>query len=169
MRRVILLWSVSTMLMLGFFLPLWAQEIPLTSDSYYHYYPQWSPDGNWIVYEKEDATGYPQIYKTSSVGIEETQSSIPQLFSLSVKPTITLSSLVVFNYNIKREGMVSLRIYDIAGKLVKELLNRNIEPGNWTIRWDGTSEDGEKVRSGHYFVRLESGKFSRTEKVVVIR
>jgi len=121
------------------------------------------------VYYKRDATTYTQIYKTSEVGIEETQSSIPQLFGLSVKPTITLSSLVVCDYDIKREGMVSLKIYDITGKLVKELLNRNIEPGNWTIRWDGTNQDGEKIRSGHYFVMLESGKLSRTEKVVVIR
>ena len=65
--------------------------------------------------------------------------------------------------------MVSLKIYDIAGKLVKELLNRNVVAGNWTIKWDGTNQDGEKVRSGHYFVRLESGKFTRCEKVIVIK
>ena len=50
-------------------LPLWAQEIPLTSDSYDHNYPQWSPDGNWIVYEKDaTGTGDPQIYKVPSAG-----------------------------------------------------------------------------------------------------
>jgi len=40
MRRVILF-----AVMLGLFLPLWAQEIPLTSDSYVHHDPQWSPEG----------------------------------------------------------------------------------------------------------------------------
>jgi len=113
---------------------LFAQEIALTSDSYWHYYPEWSQDGNWIVYQKEDATGYSQIYKVSSeVGIEETASFIPDFFSLKIRPTVSLSSLVVCDYGIKRQGRVSLRIYDIAGKLVKELLNRNIEPGNYTI------------------------------------
>jgi|GEM_PF-3384375 len=68
MRRVILLCSASTVLTLGLFLPLWAQEIPLTSDSYDHWMPQWSPDGNWIVYDKYDATGYDQIYKLPSAG-----------------------------------------------------------------------------------------------------
>lgn len=52
-------------------IPLWAQEIPLTSDDYWHRWPQWSNDGDWIVYQKDDATEYWQIYKTSSVGIEE--------------------------------------------------------------------------------------------------
>jgi len=49
-------------------LPLWAQEIPLTSDSLYHDSPQWSPDGDWIVYYKYDATTYWQIYKVPSAG-----------------------------------------------------------------------------------------------------
>jgi len=52
--------------------PLWAQEIALTSDSYDHWYPQWSPVGNWIVYMKDDATGYSQICKVPSAGGEET-------------------------------------------------------------------------------------------------
>ncbi|MCK4395466.1 PD40 domain-containing protein [candidate division WOR-3 bacterium] len=67
MRRVILF-----AVMLGLFLPLWAQEIPLTSDSYNHRYAQWSPDGNWVVYCKWDATGHGQIYKVLSGGGAET-------------------------------------------------------------------------------------------------
>ncbi len=94
---------------------------------------------------------------------------MPDFFSFKVKPTITLPNGVVINYGIKREARVSLRIYDIAGKFVKELLNSNIEPGNYTISWDGSNQDGEKVSSGHYFVRIESGKFTRAEKVMVIR
>jgi len=68
MRRVILLWSASTVLMLGLFLPLWAQEIPLTSDNADHGDPQWSPDGNWIVYDKYDGIGWLKIYKILSAG-----------------------------------------------------------------------------------------------------
>ncbi|MCK4250248.1 PD40 domain-containing protein, partial [candidate division WOR-3 bacterium] len=67
-----------TLCMLGLFLSLlfvgqgWAQEIPLTSDSYDHAYPEWSSDGNWIVYNKIDATVRTQIYKVSSTGGTET-------------------------------------------------------------------------------------------------
>ena len=43
-------------------------EIPLTSDSYDHELPQWSPDGSEIAYHKEDATGWRQIYKIPSTG-----------------------------------------------------------------------------------------------------
>ena len=67
MRRAIVCAGI-----LFFFLPLWAQEIPLTSDSYDHHTPQWSPDDNWIVYCKDDATGFYQIYKVPSGGGMET-------------------------------------------------------------------------------------------------
>ena len=73
MKRAIAFWSASVML--GVFLlalPLGAQEIPLTSDSYNHYEPQWSPDTNWVVYMKTDVTGYDQIYKVPSAGGTET-------------------------------------------------------------------------------------------------
>lgn len=148
---------------------LWAQEIPLTSDDRDHHNPRWSPDGSEIAYYKWDATGYGQIYKISSVGVEEMPSPTPNFFSLKVKPTITLPNGVVINYSIKREGKVSLRIYDITGGLVKELINKVVPRGDYTISWDGSNQDGEKVSSGHYFVRIELGKFTRAEKVMVVK
>lgn len=144
-------------------------ETALTSDGLDHWYPQWSPDGNWIVYQKVDPSGTWQIYKTSSlIGIEETPSSALGTCILGIKPTISFSCGVVIDYSIKREGRVSLRIYDVTGKLVKELVNSELKPGNHTVSWNGSNQDGEIVGAGHYFVRLESGSFSRTEKVVVL-
>jgi Tol biopolymer transport system component len=47
-------------------------ETGLTSDSYDHRKPRWSPDGNWLVYHKYDGTGFWQIYKVPSGGGIET-------------------------------------------------------------------------------------------------
>ncbi|OYD17413.1 hypothetical protein CH333_00990 [candidate division WOR-3 bacterium JGI_Cruoil_03_44_89] len=144
-------------------------EIALTNDGYNHYNPQWSPDGNWIVYQKLDATGYWQIYKLSSPQGIEISPSTSEFCILKIKPTIIASYGVVIDYCIKRKGRVCLRTYNIAGEMIKELVNKEVTPGNYTIRWDGSNHTGERVTSGHYFVRLESGKFSRTEKVIVMR
>ena len=46
-------------------------EIRITSDGYPHSLPQWSPDGNWIVFERGDAGGRRQIYKKSVLGMLE--------------------------------------------------------------------------------------------------
>ncbi|MCK4329206.1 PD40 domain-containing protein [candidate division WOR-3 bacterium] len=144
-------------------------EIALTNDGYHHCNPQWSPDGNWIVYDKYDATYNWQIYKLSSPQGIEISPSTSEFCILKIKPTITASYGVVIDYCIKRKGRVCLRTYNIAGEMIKELVNKEVTPGNYTIRWDGSNHTGVKVTSGHYFVRLESGKFSRTEKVIVMR
>ena len=103
------------------------------------------------------------------MGIEETSSSKHGAFILKIKSTISFSSAVVINYGIEKRGRVSLRIYDITGKMVKELVNKRVGPGNYTVTWDGTNSNGKKVRNGHYFVNLESDKLSRREKVIVIQ
>ena len=57
-----------TLVFIALAIPLWlgGQEIPLTSDSYHHKYPQWNPAGTFIVFEKIDASTYSQIYKVAA-------------------------------------------------------------------------------------------------------
>lgn len=47
---------------------LCAEERAVTSDSYSHLYPRWSPDGMYITYQKYDSSGHWQIYKVEQVG-----------------------------------------------------------------------------------------------------
>ena len=42
-------------------------------------------------------------------------------------------------------------------------------PGRYTAVWDGRDEYGRTVSSGIYFVRMQSGKFSDTGKIVRLR
>jgi hypothetical protein len=93
-------------------LPIWAQEIPLTSDSYDHWCPQWSPDGNWIVYTKWDATGYGQIYKIASAGVEEVGGqSTHGTFHVLPNPFISFARIPGYEQEY-------FTLYDIAGKAV---------------------------------------------------
>ena len=48
-----------------------AQEVQLTNTPYHHFYPEISPDGNWIVYHRASAEGDTLIYKLSSQGGDE--------------------------------------------------------------------------------------------------
>jgi len=103
------------------------------------------------------------------VGIEETPSPTPDFSNLRVMPTITLPSGVVINYSIKRERKVSLRIYDITGGLVKELINEVVRPGNYSISWNGRNTSAKKVSSGVYFVQLDTQHYKETEKVILLK
>jgi hypothetical protein len=66
-------------------------------------------------------------------------------------------------------GVVAIRIYDVAGRLVKTLRQGPETPGVKTITWDGRNERGEEVASGVYFCRMDAPGFEKTVKVTLVR
>ena len=64
---------------------------------------------------------------------------------------------------------VSVKVYDISGRLVKTLVNKTQKSGYYTIKWDGTNNAGRKLSSGIYFIRLNAGKVSQTKKIILMR
>jgi predicted GH43/DUF377 family glycosyl hydrolase len=61
-------------------------------------------------------------------------------------------------------SIVNMRIYDVLGKEVATLVNRQQRPGNYEIKWDASGQV-----SGVYFYTLTAGSFSETRKMVLLR
>lgn len=64
------------------------------------------------------------------------------------------------------EGEFTVKIYDIGGGLVKELITTS---GEQELNWDGKNEDGELVESGVYIYQLQVGERYATGTVVVAK
>jgi len=63
-------------------------------------------------------------------------------------------------------GVVWLAIYDIHGRLVKNLVNlEHYLQGLHDVVWDGTNNRGERVASGTYFYRLQAGTHDETQRI----
>lgn len=72
-------------------------------------------------------------------------------------------------YSLVRAGRVQLGIYDLSGRLVRTLVNREQAAGTEVVRWDGTGENGTSLGTGVYFIRLAGPGFHETRKVVLVR
>ena len=68
-----------------------------------------------------------------------------------------------------QEERVSLRIYDITGRLVKDLLDQKQRPGFYEIPWNGLDGVGRKVRSGIYFYHLKMGFLNQKGKMILLQ
>jgi hypothetical protein len=77
--------------------------------------------------------------------------------------------LTRITFSVNCPGEVRLRIYDIAGCVVRTLVHAWQEPGVYSEIWDGRRDDGAPLPSGVYFYRLEAGDFVATRKVVLLR
>ena len=60
---------------------------------------------------------------------------------------------------------MTLRVYDLTGRMVSELLNGKLVSGVHEVRWDASG-----FSNGVYFVRMESGnKFVQTQKMILLK
>jgi hypothetical protein len=66
-------------------------------------------------------------------------------------------------------GHVTLRVYDVSGRLVNTLVDDEQSFGRKTTVWDGRNHRGESVASGVYFYRLTAPGFDMTRKMVLLR
>jgi hypothetical protein len=72
-------------------------------------------------------------------------------------------------FGLHEAGYVSLRVFDAAGRFVHELVNEHRPIGVYKEFWNGRNGEGHAVASGVYFYRLDTGAFSQTKKMVLIR
>jgi hypothetical protein len=96
--------------------------------------------------ENEHSTMQPVVYKLSQ--------NYPNPFNPST----------IINYQIKDDGFVSLKIYDVLGREVADLINENKKAGFYTYNFNS-----QNLSSGVYFYRIEINDFIDTKKMILLR
>ncbi|MBK9732802.1 MAG: T9SS type A sorting domain-containing protein [Chitinophagaceae bacterium] len=79
------------------------------------------------------------------------------------------SGFSTISFSLSQPGNLSLKIYDVTGRLVRVLLQANLTAGTHELTWDARDENGNGVSAGIYFLELRSTDFSRTEKLMVTK
>lgn len=72
-------------------------------------------------------------------------------------------------YAIPEQGLVTLKVYDVQGRLVRTIVNEEQPEGEHSAVWQGRDKNGSSVASGIYFVQLNCGSNTQTRKVVLLK
>jgi hypothetical protein len=93
-----------------------------------------------------------------------TVSALHQNHPNPFNPTTTLT------YDVATPGAVSVRIYDVSGKLVRTLVDEFKTTGRYELSWDGRNNNGTTVTTGVYFYRMTAPGFaSHTRKMLLLK
>lgn len=96
-------------------------------------------------------------------------SSVPLLPSLRPPRPNPFASSARLGYDVAAQARVRLTVYDVSGRLVHTILEREHEPGRYEVRWDGHDANGRALGSAVYYVCLEVGDWRAARKLLIVR
>jgi len=91
------------------------------------------------------------------------------VFNLGQNRPNPFNPQTTIRFSVPEKEAVSLRVFDVTGRLVRTLVAGNLRAGTYSVAWDGRNERGREVASGVYFYRLEAGARVKAKKMVLLR
>ncbi len=94
----------------------------------------------------------------------------PYDFELRQNYPNPFNAQTTISYNLPKESNVSIRIYDLTGRMVKNLLRDEEQPaGSYRLIWDGTDNSSQPVSTAIYLYELKVGEQKQVKSMIVIR
>jgi len=92
---------------------------------------------------------------------------VTTLYRVSPNPFNPSTTL---HFNLAEASLVTVEVYDVSGRRVRVLLDDAREVGRYSVKWDGTGDDGHEVGSGIYLARMvTSAGYRGATKLVVLK
>ena len=88
------------------------------------------------------------------------------LFQNQPNPFFPATSIA---FRVAERTRVNVAVYDVSGRRVAVLLDREVDPGVSSVRWDGRDESGRDVAGGTYFARMVAGSSHFEMKMILVR
>jgi hypothetical protein len=111
----------------------------------------------------------------SVTGVEShAANTVPTDYLLEQNYPNPFNPVTQIRYGLPQQGHVTLTVHDIAGRVVRNLLDREQRAGIYLIEWDGRNNRGQSVSTGIYFYTMESNaadgaRFSLSRKMVLVK
>ena len=97
------------------------------------------------------------------------EDGLPNDFALHQNYPNPFNPTTSINYDLPEEAFVSIRIYDLRGRLVSILVNKEQTAGYKAIKWDGVDDKGQLVSAGIYLYEIQASEFRQTKKMVLLK
>jgi hypothetical protein len=104
-------------------------------------------------------TGMGQFFTTT---VQNTESNAPVVFRLLPNYPNPTREATTFQFELAKAGDVQIEIFDLMGRRVVSLSQRNLKPGLQQVRWDGRDSKGRRVPAGVYYFEIRSGAAKAT-------
>ena len=109
------------------------------------------------------ASGTVLKFAANSTGVADLHSGRPATLLFQNTPN-PVASETMFAFRLAEQGVVTLKIYDLAGREVATVLKEQLPAGSYT-----RSFDVDRLASGVYYYKLTAGSYVGTKRMLVLR
>lgn len=102
-------------------------------------------------------------------GVKDDRTNLPRSFKLFQNYPNPFNSATLISYTLSRKARVRLEIFNIAGQLVKVLVDEEQSAGNHQISWEGKDSKGRPMPSGIYLYKLSFEGDVQVKKMVLVK
>ena len=99
-----------------------------------------------------------------SVGVDDFVHTGPKGYSLNQNYPNPFNPSTNFEFRIVNFGLVTLKVYNILGKEVATIVNKELKAGDYKYQWNAGN-----LASGVYLYRIQSGSYSLTKKMILLK
>jgi hypothetical protein len=97
---------------------------------------------------------------------DEVALRVNRLFQNEPNP---FSPRTTIRFSLAQSGPVEIVIYDVGGRQVKKLVDASMDPGSYSVVWDGTNDSDHRVGSGVYWSQMKAGSYVSNKKLVILK
>jgi hypothetical protein len=139
--------------------PFIDNEIPCNGTYYY-----------WLQIEGQDGS----VSYYGSIAVEVTNGNnpdipIPQITALNNPFPNPFNPSLTIPFDLSKDGRVTIKIYNLKGQLIKNLIDEDKKASNYRIVWDGKDNNGHIVSAGTYIVRMNAPEYNSSRKIVMVK
>ncbi len=111
---------------------------------------------------------YPAAGLTTGVG-KKGGVETPKEYALWQNYPNPFNPTTEITFAIPNSERVSVIVYDLLGRKVRTLFDKNVSAGQYSVTWDGTNDLGQQTASGVYLYRLRSKSYTKVLKMLFVK
>jgi hypothetical protein len=113
-----------------------------------------------------------RIREGETVGVDDSEENSPSPERLGLRRGYPnpFDDMTMIGFELPAPSEVTLAVFNMKGDVVRVLIpGRTLKPGQHTVVWDGTGDNGNTMSSGKYFCRIEAGDVVETQPMLLVR
>jgi hypothetical protein len=100
----------------------------------------------------------------TATSVHEGDGALPRTFALEQNYPNPFNPSTQISFTVPAQSRVNLAVYDLLGRRIETLVDGELNAGSFTTTWQAAS-----FSSGVYFIRMETGNFSATRNVTLVK